>query len=128
MRVEDTTTSAGDAMRVKFFAQEMSAKFRPMRGQCYVEVFREKSSTVIALMGDPLDDRYYCGRVLALGEPARLTDDPRSPELSWDVSVGDRVLFEPQVAMDRMRTFRMEGVRGDVMVVAQIEVMAVDGG
>jgi co-chaperonin GroES (HSP10) len=61
------------------------------------------------------------GKVLAFGPPARMGD--LGPLVPWDINVGDVVIYTYGVAMQKTRTFGVEGA--ELVVVAQEELVAV---
>ena len=68
---------------------------RPMRGQCVVRELPWQRPVVI-WTPDPekRSVTWYRGRVLALGAPALLEPNtPGSPEVPWDIKVGDVVVY-----------------------------------
>ena len=102
----------------------LNGNYRPMRGRAFVEVIQQKSRIILGLDVDPRDEISHRGRVLALGPPARLTDDPASPEVPWDVEVGDEIVFVID-GVYRGRVIDWRNVRGQVCVVSQGEICGV---
>lgn len=123
--IEDRSVSAADIMTAKESHGNIETRYRPMRGQAYIEMVAEKSSLIVMPDANPHDEKSNRGKVLALGPPARLTDHPDSPMVPWDIAVGDEVVFVLAVWLDRMRILGMHGKR--VAVVAQGEVVAAYG-
>jgi hypothetical protein len=123
----DITRDAGALLKAPDNFTPVRGHYRPMRGQAYV--MREKRAHgLIVVPDDPKKDSIHVGTVLDLGEPARLTDQPSSPVVPWDLRVGDRVYFVMGVWLDKMRTLEFVGVKGDVVVLAQGEIVGVDNG
>ena len=121
--IEDRSMSAADIMKAKDSHGMIEARYRPMRGQAYIEMTEEKSETIILPEANREDTKSHRGIVLALGPPARLTDHPDSAQVPWGFDVGDEVIFVLAVWMDRMRILGMRGKR--VAVVAQGEICGV---
>lgn len=121
--VQDTSPSVADIMARHESPARVVGKYRPMRGQAYVLIDRIKSSLILMPDEDPREEKVHRGRVLALGPPAFLDSSGGSPEVPWDVSVGDEVCFVLAVWLDRMRMLEMFGVKGTVCVVAQGEIV-----
>jgi len=121
-RYEDVTMSAADVMNAKESHGMVRGTYRPMRGQAYVRVVHPKSSLLV--LSEDKEENSHRGVVLALGEPARLTDHPDSPELPWGVEVGDEVVYAMFVWLDKMRVMQFAG-HGEVCVVAQGELCGV---
>jgi hypothetical protein len=87
----------------------------------------EKRTTLLTLLRpDPKKQQVHRGMVLDLGEPGTLDGHPESPVVPWDVKVGDVVVFVMGVWLDSMRTLEFVGVEGDVIVVAQVEIVGVE--
>lgn len=123
--IEDASRAVTEAM-TRDLRGVVHGRYKPMRGQAYVHVEPHKSSLIVTLPGDPLDEKTHRGTVLALGPPARLTDHPDSPEVPWLCEIGDRIVYERFVWMDRMRVLEFDGVKGHVCVVAQGEIAGVE--
>ena len=124
MTIEDASLSAADIMTAKDSHGMVHGQYRPMRGQAYVQVLQQKSKLVIELDKDPREVHSHRGIVLALGEPARLTDHPDSPEVPWGVEVGQEVVYAMFVWLDKMRVLSFKD-DGAVCVVAQGELCGV---
>lgn len=124
MTIEDASLSAADIMTAKDSHGMVQGQYRPMRGQAYVQVLQQKSKLVIELDKDPREVHSHRGIVLALGEPARLTDHPDSPEVPWGVEVGQEVVYAMFVWLDKMRVLSFKD-DGAVCVVAQGELCGV---
>jgi hypothetical protein len=104
---------------------------RMLPGRAVVEEIPRRKSVIITMKDNDNDEKWYRGRVLAMGPPGVT---PRSfdgeawvggAEVPWGCKVGDEVLFEPHLWLDKMRTYEFFGVRGRVWIVGQVEVMAV---
>src|ERR1019366_4051234 len=115
-RVEDVSMSAADIMNAKNSHGMVQGRYRPMRGQAYVRVLQQKSKLVIELDKDPREVHSHRGIVLALGEPARVTDHPDSPEVPWGCNVGDEVVYAMFVWVDKMRVLAFKD-DGNVCIV-----------
>jgi co-chaperonin GroES (HSP10) len=122
---EDVSPSAADIMTAKDSHGEVQGRYRPMRGQAYVQVIHEKSKLIITPDPDSREVQSHRGRVLALGPPARLTDHPDSPVVPWGCKVGDEVVYAMFVWLDKMRVMAFAGVNGEVCIVAQGELCGV---
>ena len=103
----------------------------PLAGRAVVEEVAPRKSILITRDDLDSDRKWYRGRVLALGPPGvtpRTFDGQRwvgGVKVPWGLAVGDEILFEPSLWVDKMRTFEFFGVQGRVWVVGQVEVMAV---
>ena len=120
MRSQDTTPSVAEVMRSGPSHDELSipiSKIRPLRARAFVEVLDEVVSPIIVIESNARDRKWYRGRVLALGLP--------SLEAPWLCAPGDEVIFVLAVWLDRMRITRFVGVRGEVAVLAQGEILGV---
>lgn len=122
MRAQDITPSAHEIMSAGPSHYELAipiSKIRPLRARAFVEVLSEVvSQTIIVPNGDPRDRKWWRGRVLALGLPS-------IEAMEWRCKVGDEVIFVLAVWLDKMRITRFVGVRGEVAVLAQAEILAV---
>jgi hypothetical protein len=123
--IEDITITAHEAMSPSHRKGMANGKYAPMRGQAYVRML-EPPVGLVRLTGiNPRDQKNHLGEIVALGAPSRLSAHPDSPEVPWDVKVGDKVVFVLGAWLDRMRIMAMLGVTGDVAVVSQTELVAV---
>ena len=104
---------------------------RMLAGRAVVEESPRRKPVIITMKDNDNDEKWYRGRVLAMGPPGVT---PRSfdgetwvggAEVPWGCKVGDEVLFVPHLWLDKMRTYEFFGVRGRVWIVGQVEVMAV---
>ena len=135
--IEQVSPSAADVMNDKHshgagmvVSRHHGLKMLP--GRAVVEEIPRRKSVIITMSDDENgEEKWYRGTVLALGQPGitpRSFDGEKwigGVEVPWGVSVGDEVLFEPFMWLDRMRTYEFFGVRGRVWVVGQEEVLAV---
>ena len=102
--------------------------YRPMRGQAYVRLEEPHQSSILHLLpGRPDEEKIHRGTVLDLGDPARIGEWDGAPECPWDLRIGDVVYFHLAVWLDRMRILEFLGVEGRVAVLAQVEIVAVEG-
>lgn len=122
---EDLSLDAADILQAKDSHGEVHGRYRPMRGQAYVQVLHEKSELIIMHEPDSREVTSHRGKVLALGPPARLTDHPDSPVVPWGCEVGDEVVYAMFVWLDKMRVLAFAGVKGEVCIVAQGEIAGV---
>jgi co-chaperonin GroES (HSP10) len=133
MQAQDVTPDVHAIMTAPPSHDEVAipiAKIRPLRGRVFVEVLDQVQPGLIirpamhsfATHNDHART-WHRGRVLALGLPAYVTT-PGTPEVPWGVGVGDEVFFVLAVWLDKMRITRFVGVRGEVAVLAQCEVLA----
>ena len=135
--IEQVSPSAADVMNDKHsHGAGMVVKshhgLRMLPGRAVVEEIPRRKSVIITMSDDENgEQKWYRGKVLALGPPGVT---PRSfdgeawvggVEVPWGCAVGDEVLFEPHLWLDRMRTYEFFDVRGRVWIVGQVEVMAV---
>ena len=123
MRSQDLTRSSTDILKGPQHHEPVQARYRPMRGQAYVQLEERVSSLIEMPKADQRYEKWHQGRVLALGEPARMGDN--GPTVPWGCSVGDTVVFVMAVWLDRMRVLEFLGVDGQVAVIAQGEIMGV---
>lgn len=124
--VQDTTPRVGPMLEDVSVLPHVRAKYRPMRGQAYIRMEPETSPVLHLLPTKPDDQKSHRGTVLDLGEPARIGEYEGAPECPWDIHVGDVVVFNLFAWLDKMRTLEFFGVEGDVMVVAQGEIVGVE--
>ena len=134
--IEDVTRSAADVMNEKdSHGAGMVVKgarcMRVLPGRVVVEQVARKSIIITRDDSDE-DQKYYRGKVLSMGPPGVTPRACREDgtwhgghEVPWGFKVGDEILFEPTIWLDRMRTFEFFGVKGRVWVVGQVEVLAV---
>jgi hypothetical protein len=128
MLAQDRTLDAAQIMGAGPSHDEVAIpidRIRPLRGRAFVEVLGEfrKDSRIIMPEAGPRDRTWYRGKVLALGQPARV--NYVGPEWPWLCKPGDEVVFVLAVWLDKMRITRFVGVRGDVAVLAQLEILGV---
>lgn len=80
--------------RGKQYAHQSDAVIHPMRGQCVVREIDPPRGLVTLIELDPEGRRVHRGIVLAHGAPAFLSyDSLTSPEVPWDLKVGDEVVY-----------------------------------
>jgi co-chaperonin GroES (HSP10) len=126
MRAQDVTPDAHQIMSAGPSHDEVAipiAKIRPLRGRAFVEVLKEIVSPIITIDSDPRERKWYRGKVLALGKPACVGYG--GPETPWCCAPGDEIVFVLAVWLDRMRITRFVGIKGEVAVLAQGEILAV---
>lgn len=124
--MRDVTRSAAEIMKSIDAGLSIEKRYRPMRGQAYVQMLERRSSILIDPGEDPRDHKgCHRGRIFALGPPARLAEHAYSPVVPWDCKVGDEIVFNLFTWLDKFRTMRLFGVDGLVMVVAQGEIHGV---
>ena len=127
MTYQDTSPRVLGPLSAATRAEYIRAHYRPMRGQAYVRLDDPAPSLLFTPKQDPHKDVLHKGTVLDLGEPARIGEYEGAPECPWDIRVGDVVWFNLFAWLDKMRTLEFFGVEGEVMVVAQAEIVAVEG-